>query len=280
MERFSEVAYMKKLLAILCMSTCLCGMSVTSFAAESEAVEAISEEVVTDTSEATEAATLDTSGTSEDILSSEAYLNYGSTFDGLVQELRNYTDEELNTMLSTSTNEADVQLLESWMAIKDEIGAYIGVLSCEAVEGEADLTVTMKFDFTEKDITMNYTATAEAVTIGFETELTTMEILKKAGLNTVIGMGTTFAILFFISILISTFSFIPKLFGKKEVKKAEPVKEKTAELPVEAVEEDLTDDLELVAVITAAIAATEGTSADGVVIRSIKRADNAKWKKA
>ena len=28
------------------------------------------------------------------------------------------------------------------------------------------------------------------------------------------------------------------------------------------------------------IAAAEGTSTDGVVIRSIKRADNAKWKKA
>ena len=267
---------MKKLLAILCMSTCLCGASVTCFAAESEVVEAISEEVVTDTSEATE----DTSGTSEDILSSEAYLQYGSTFDGLVQDLRNYTDDELNTMLSTSTNEADVQLLESWMAIKDEVGAYIGVLSCEAVEGEAELTVTMKFDFTEKDITMNYNATADGVSIGFEVELTKIEIIKKAGLNTLIGMGTTFAILMFISLLISTFSFIPKLFGKKEAKKAEAVEQKKPEIPVETIEEDLTDDLELVAVITAAIAAAEGTSTDGVVIRSIKRANNAKWKRA
>lgn len=271
---------MKKLLAILCMSTCLCGMTVTSFAAESEAVEAVSEEAVTDTAETTEETTIDTSGTSDEILSSEAYLNYGSTFDGLIQQLRNYTDDELNSMLATSTNEADVQLLESWMEIKDEIGAYIGVLSCEAVEGEADLTVTMKFDFTEKDITMNYTATTEAVTIGFETELTTMEILKKAGLNTVIGMGTTFIILIFISLLISTFSFIPKLFGSKE-KKTDIPEVETKPVPIaEVTEEELTDDLELVAVITAAIAAAEGTSADGVVIRSIKRADNAKWKKA
>lgn len=263
---------MKKLLAILCMSTCLCGVSVTSYAAETEAVEAISEEVVVDTEE-------ETSGTSEDILSSEAYMTYGSTFDNLVKELRNYSDEELSIMLAEAPNEANVQLLESWMGIKDNVGAYIGVLSCEAVEAEEELTVTMKFDFTEKDVTMNYVATAEAVTIGFETELTTMEIFKKAGLNTLIGMGTTFIILIFISLLISTFSFLPKLFAGKEKKAELPVEEKKPE-PVVEMEEELTDDLELIAVITAAIAAAEGTSTDGVVIRSIKRANNAKWKRA
>lgn len=46
------------------------------------------------------------------------------------------------------------------------------------------------------------------------------------------------------------------------------------------VEEDLTDDLELVAVITAAIAASENTSADGLVVRSIRRAPGNKWKRA
>ncbi len=47
-----------------------------------------------------------------------------------------------------------------------------------------------------------------------------------------------------------------------------------------AVEEELVDDLELVAVITAAIAAATGSSADGLVVRSIKRAPGAKWKRA
>ena len=40
------------------------------------------------------------------------------------------------------------------------------------------------------------------------------------------------------------------------------------------------DDLELVAVITAAIAASEGTSTEGFVVRSIMRAPGAKWKRA
>ena len=45
-------------------------------------------------------------------------------------------------------------------------------------------------------------------------------------------------------------------------------------------EEELADDLELVAVITAAIAASENTPADGLVVRSIKRAPASKWKRA
>ena len=45
----------------------------------------------------------------------------------------------------------------------------------------------------------------------------------------------------------------------------------TVVAPAETVEEQLTDDTELVAVIAAAIAAYEGTSTDGFVVRSIRR---------
>ena len=68
---------------------------------------------------------------------------------------------------------------------------------------------------------------------------------------------------------------------KKSKKKTESPA--PAPAPVQAApaaEEDLTDDLELVAVITAAIAAFDNTSADGLVVRSIKRAPGAKWKRA
>jgi len=41
----------------------------------------------------------------------------------------------------------------------------------------------------------------------------------------------------------------------------------------------LMDDKELVAAITAAICAYEGTSSSGFVVRSIRRADTSKWKK-
>lgn len=110
------------------------------------------------------------------------------------------------------------------------------------------------------------------------------DLMSKAALNTLLGMGTVFVVLILISLIISLFSFIPKIqasFTKKEApaKAAAP----TAPAPVAVVEaqnEDLADDTELVAVIAAAIAAYEGTSADGFRVRSIRRANTGKWKKA
>jgi len=101
--------------------------------------------------------------------------------------------------------------------------------------------------------------------------------MAKAGLNTLIGMGVVFAVLILISFIISLFGYIPKIQAAFSKKKAEPAP-KAAPAPVAApapaVEEavDYSDDLELVAVIAAAIAAYEGeTSTDGFVVRSIRK---------
>lgn len=95
------------------------------------------------------------------------------------------------------------------------------------------------------------------------------QIMGKAGLNTVMCMGIVFLMLIFIALLISCFKFIGKVqnSGGKE----EPAVE-AAPIAAPVVEENLTDDLELVAVIAAAIAAAgETESADGLVVRSIVR---------
>lgn len=104
-------------------------------------------------------------------------------------------------------------------------------------------------------------------------------ILEKALLNTLLGMGTVFVVLIFICLLISCFKYIPKLQDKFS-KKTAPEPAKAAPAPVTAVleeEEEPEDDLELAAVITAAVAASMGSSTDGFVVRSIKRASNRKW---
>ncbi len=99
------------------------------------------------------------------------------------------------------------------------------------------------------------------------------ELMTKAALNTVIGMGTVFAVLILICLIISCFSFIPKLQAKLAKKPAETVVEST--VAQSAVQEEIvgeTDDLELVAVIAAAVAACQGAaSTDGFVVRSIRR---------
>lgn len=104
------------------------------------------------------------------------------------------------------------------------------------------------------------------------------ETMTKAALNTLMGMGTVFAVLILIIILISSFAFIPKIqaafSGKKEEKKDTTTKvvEQIIRNEEVAYSEDLTDDAELVAVIAAAIAAYEGSgSASGYIVRSLKR---------
>ena len=103
------------------------------------------------------------------------------------------------------------------------------------------------------------------------------ETMTKAALNTLMGMGTVFAVLILIIALISCFSFIPKIqaafSGKKEEKTVTETKVVQQIVKNEEVAyEDVTDDTELVAVIAAAIAAYEGSgSASGYVVRSLKR---------
>ena len=109
-------------------------------------------------------------------------------------------------------------------------------------------------------------------------ESTFGDSMKKAGLNTLIGMGVVFAVLILISFIISLFGYIPKIQAALDKKKASaseaPKAAPAPAAPAPVVEEvvDCSDDLELVAVIAAAIAAYEGeTSTDGFVVRSIRK---------
>ena len=117
-------------------------------------------------------------------------------------------------------------------------------------------------------------------------EMTLGQIFQRELLNTLLGMGTVFAVLIFISLLISLLAYIPRLqqkFGKKQETSGHPkeaakfkFRGKAAE-PAKGEDESYMDDRELVAVITAAIAAYQGTSSDGLVVRSIRRAKKQNW---
>ena len=106
------------------------------------------------------------------------------------------------------------------------------------------------------------------------------EKLADAGLNTLVCICVVFCVLIFISLVISLFRFIPKAEAAVARKKAAKQEAKT--LATDAIdntisqieakeEEELADDLELVAVIAAAVAAYTGTSTDGFVVRSIRK---------
>ncbi|MDE6435579.1 MAG: OadG family protein [Lachnospiraceae bacterium] len=125
------------------------------------------------------------------------------------------------------------------------------------------------------------------------------EKMGKAGMNTLMGMGTVFVILIFISLIIAQFERISaaimaasnaisnvatnikeKRAAKKAASETQTGKEEVSDIasPVETIPatENLMNDSQLVAVITAAIMAAQGaggnTGSDGLIVRSIKKA--------
>ncbi|MBU5332500.1 OadG family protein [Anaerocolumna aminovalerica] len=112
---------------------------------------------------------------------------------------------------------------------------------------------------------------------------TKTSLLGKALLNCVIGMGIVFVVLIFISYIISLLKHVPKLLDKfsnnnksnnLETQKESAIDyEITGEETENPVEISLTDNVELVAVITAAIMASMGNDVpkDGLIVRSIRK---------
>ena len=96
--------------------------------------------------------------------------------------------------------------------------------------------------------------------------------MKTALLNTVLGMGIVFIALILIAFIIALIGVVPKLLRDRT--KEETISIVKEEAAVEETSyEELIDDTELVAVITAAIMASMGDEApaDGLVVRSIRR---------
>lgn len=134
----------------------------------------------------------------------------------------------------------------------------------------ASVAVTVSTEKSNKLVfTVTYDKKGEVSDWKVENYQSIGSIMGRAGLNTVMCMSIVFMVLIFIALLISCFKFIGG--AQDNSKKADTVAE-AVPAPAPVVEEDLTDDLELVAVITAAIAAAEETEcADGLVVRSIVR---------
>lgn len=189
------------------------------------------------------------------------------------------------------TAEAYLALFKSYASNLDEFGAYVGVKEYEGgVEKDGEVTYDVVYEFEKHDMRLSlvYDSHDIVTTVTADPIYSTGEILQKAGMNTLLGMGVVFAVLILISLIISCFNFIPAIERKFSKKKAAEKKAAVpaapaavAPAPAAAAETAVPDDLELVAVITAAVAASMGTtSTDGFVVRSIKRKSSQKWKRA
>lgn len=107
--------------------------------------------------------------------------------------------------------------------------------------------------------------------------MTMGEIFSKAAVNTLLGMGIVFAVLILISGIIYLFKYIPSGAGTETAAagKTPGVAEPSSEA---AGQESLQDDLQLAAVITAAIMASKGMNPASqeagecpYIVRTIKR---------
>ena len=260
---------MKKFVTILCMIACIFGL--TACGGE----EALTEYEQQKVSNAQQLADEMVQYLFAQYMTDEA----AGSFDG-------YTGEEVEYMLNSQygiyvDGNAFMSAADSFHAAKDSMGAITGTTGAKAEIDGSQIIVEVSVTGEKKNgtaevifsndmfLTMESAAMNPSSTVG--------ELMANGGLNALIGMGTVFAVLILISLIISAFKVIPKIQesrAKKNAPKEEPAGIDNAVSRIveqEAVEEEA-DDLELVAVIAAAIAASEGAvTTDGFVVRSVRK---------
>lgn len=185
-------------------------------------------------------------------------------------------------------NEVLGDAFESWRSASEEMGSFQRIVGePEVTRDKNSTTITVEVEGTKRNANVIIELDGELwpTSITTNVKYTMGELMEKATLNTLLGMGTVFSVLILICLLIYCFAFLPKLqekFTKKDDKEEiQKAAVNNAVAQIVETEEELSDDLELVAVISAAIAASEGAvSTDGFVVRSIRRAKTNKWQRA
>lgn len=225
------------------------------------------------------------------------------------------TDEQLDQYIAQSEANKDYVMesaFKSWDNVKDDLGAYVssGIVTVE--ETDDGYIARLQAAFEKRNMEFSLIVSddlSEIEGISFTPEYTVAEKMSKAAMNTLIGMGVVFLVLIFISWLISLFKYINRFEAKykeaeakKAAQAAKPAAPARAPAPVQTAAsapapvqqaapaavpahpavfeaEDVSDDMELISVIAAAIAAAEGkTAANGLVVRSVKRVSRRNWR--
>lgn len=207
-------------------------------------------------------------------------------FVSAVSQISSCSAEELEYISNSMSYQTDMYTNFANIVGDETCGALISydnvvvneVEDTDAVDIEADLHFENKelkmilhvscFDTIGSQITSTEFSLADSGEESFGSKMAT------AGSNTIMGMGVVFCVLIFICLIISCFKFISIITEKMENRKADKVEKNNntpvateVEQPVMAEE----DNTELIAVIAAAIAASEHTSTDSFVVRSIRR---------
>ena len=244
---------LKSLLAMVCVLALTLAMSVCAFAA--------------------------------DTVTEDEVANYKSAAETLISQIAGFSDEEIENYLAQD-DAFTTATMESWKSVKDELGDYSSIVS-QNVEKDGDvvtISTVAQFEKAKADVVLMLDLGQQMYTsMTYSVQYSLAANMQRAGMNTLMGIGIVFLMLVFLSFVIGLFKYIEKFqnVGKKKAAEEAPKAEEAPAPAIaqsEAADEDFADDLELVAVISAAIAAYENTSGDSFVVRSIKKSN--KWHRA
>lgn len=198
-----------------------------------------------------------------------------TTAEGLTDTIVTLGDEDIENY-SKSSDAFTTSAMSAWAGSKAELGALKERSGEVEVKASDDgYTVTVPASFEKADANFVYVfdgSTGAPTSLTVDVQYSMAETLRRAVMNTIMGIAIVFIVLIFLSFLIYLFRFIPNPEAKKKAQAAAPAPAPVA-APVEAAE---ADDTELIAVIAAAIAAAEGTTTDGFVVRSIRKINRKK----
>ena len=130
------------------------------------------------------------------------------------------------------------------------------------------------------NITFDHNGTPYSTTVepyAEDSDKTFGQKMAEAGMNTLVGLMVVFAVLVLLTFIISAFKLVGNFGKKTEKAPAAPVKAAAPAAKAVPAAPAAQDDSQLIAVIAAAIAASEGTSTDAFVVRSIRRLKNNRW---
>ncbi|NLK78424.1 MAG: OadG family protein [Clostridiales bacterium] len=204
-----------------------------------------------------------------------SYAQLKEQVQSTAQGLLAMSDDQIEQYKSNENEQYKMltDMVTRWDDATEDVGKYQKLGDFTITKSGKTLTCEQEIVFKERSVILTFVFTyynMELDDVTVDPVQTLGEKMANAGLNTLMGMGVVFTVLILISLIIYGFKIFPYLEQKKK-KNEKAIVSATDENVQEIPAVTATDDLELVAVIAAAIAASTGTSTDDFVVRSIKR---------
>lgn len=236
---------MKKIILVLGMVTCILGLTACGELATSGTVDA-------------------------SILTNEAAIGEAEYIAENIEMIISYEAQS-----QVAEDKVISAAVSSWEDAMDVMGSYVSIKDVVIKEAtDTSIIFVATIEGSLSDATMEVSIDPQ---VGYNSIVISTKNqpfwsgLTFNGTNILSGLGIVFVSIIFIFGLVSVYGFVKKGLGKAPQKESDSVDKTIAQI-IKNEEVDLSDDLELVAVITAAIAASMGsTSTEGFVVRTIRK---------